>query len=332
MVATNDILDMTSVVGASKAFSNLVQKLPIISKHDVTILITGETGTGKEVIARAIHELGLRKTYPFCVFDCGAVPNDLIENELFGHERGAYTSANMSQSGIIKVCEGGTLFIDEIGNLPLSAQVKLLRLLQCKEYRPIGSPHIHLANVRIIAATNIPLTSLIKSGRFRQDLYYRLNVIPLRIPPLRERIEDIPVLAEYFLRKYCEQLSKNIIGISSDAMLKLTLRYWPGNVRELEHVIERAVVFCTNDYLSSSDIEFDQEMEERHRSLREEKAQLVANFEKNYLESLLSTYNGNVTHAASVAGKNRRAFIYLLRKYNIEPNRFRTIRSTTNEV
>lgn len=332
MHVREELYGIKNLVGSSPSFLRLVKRLPLISSCDATVLITGETGTGKEVFARAIHQLSSRKNNAFLALDCGAIPVDLIENELFGHEQGAYTSATSTQKGILQECENGTLFIDEIDCLSLMAQVKLLRLLQDRQYRPLGSPRIRSANVRIIAATNASLGSLVKGGKFRRDLYYRINVISLKLLPLRERIEDIPILAEYFLKKYSDNLSKNIVKISTDAMLRLKLYSWPGNIRELEHVIERAIVFCNNDYLNSSDIEFDQEVEERHLSLREEKAQLIANFEKNYLESILTAYDGNVTRAALVAGKNRRAFIYLLKKYNIEPGRFRPNQPSTHEV
>lgn len=314
---------MQDLVGVSSAFSQSVKKLSAISRYDVTVLIIGETGTGKEVFARAIHESSPRSPNPFCVLDCGATPLDLIENELFGHERGAYTGAMSTQEGVVRACEGGTLFLDEIDCLPLSGQVKLLRLLQNREYRPLGSSRIYPANIRIVAATNDNLSSLIKSGRFRQDLYYRLSVVSLSLSPLRERVEDIPVLAEHFVKKYAKKFGKNVTEILPEAKLRLQLHRWPGNVRELEHAMERAVVFCNRDAIGGSDIEFEVEPSNESLGLRDAKAQVIARFEQDYLKSLLLAHNGNVTQAALTARKDRRAFHSLLKKHNIDPGRFR---------
>jgi len=316
-------LGLKNLVGASPAFISEIKKIPIIAPLDATVLIRGETGTGKEICARAIHYLSLRSNKPFIPVNCGAMPVDLMENELFGHERGAYTNASASQIGLIQECEGGTLFLDEIDCLPLLAQTKLLRFLQDQEYKPLGSVKICKADVRLIAATNSDLNIAIIEGKFRHDLYYRLNVIPLVLPPLRERREDIPLLARHFLVKYTEKFNKRLEAYSDEALTKLTLYSWPGNVRELEHVIERTVIFAENKIIRAADVLIPESASPRQESLRATKSKFIAHFEQNYLESLLAAHHGNITHAAATAKKNRRAFWQLIRKYHIDVQKFK---------
>ena len=233
------------MIGKSPAFAGQLQKIRFIGNCDSTVLITGETGTGKEMFARAVHDLGPRAGKPFAPVNCGAIPHDLIENELFGHTKGAFTSAVTSENGLVHETEGGTLFLDEIDSLPLSAQVKLLRFLQEKEYRQLGSSKTRYADVRIIAATNLNIEEAVAKGAFRRDLYYRLNIIPLHLPPLRERREDIPLLAEHFIRQYALEQNKVIDDVTPEAVQKLLLDDWPGNIRELQNAMERAVVFSS---------------------------------------------------------------------------------------
>ncbi len=309
------------LVGESQDFIALLQKVPPIAKCDANVLIQGETGTGKEVYARAIHYNSARASKPFVPVNCGAIPAELVENELFGHERGAFTSAVTLQAGLIEEANGGTLFLDEIDCLPPLAQVKLLRFLQEKEYKPLGSTRLRRADVRIIAASNLDLEKAILNGKMRQDLFYRLNVISLTLPPLRERRDDIPLLARFFIARYAAEFNKELTGIAPDALRVLMTYAWPGNVRQLQHVIERATVMAAGSELTMKelDIPISQDCE----SLREAKAKEIAKFEKNYIQGVLSVCNGNITHAAEVAQKNRRALWQLIQKHRIDVSRFK---------
>ncbi len=312
------------LIGESPAFLAAVGKIPLVARCDASILISGETGTGKEVCARAIHHLSPRADCDFIPVNCGAIPVELVENELFGHQRGAFTHAASSQAGLIEAADGGTLFLDEIDSLPLLAQVKLLRFLQEKEYRPLGSNKTRQANIRVITATNINVERAVREGMLRQDLYYRLNMIPIVLPPLRERVEDIPLLAANFLARYAIEFKKPVNGFTSDALKKLALHNWPGNVRELEHVVARAVAMAERPVIKSGDIVITNGSDSiRQGSFREIKAQMIEQFERTYLQSLLTANQGNITKAAVAAQKNRRAFFQLLRKHRIDASHFK---------
>ncbi|HKS39787.1 MAG TPA: sigma-54 dependent transcriptional regulator [Blastocatellia bacterium] len=312
------------LVGQNSSFVAEIGKIPIVARCDATVLISGETGTGKELCARAIHYLSPRAKHAFIPINCGAIPPDLAENELFGHERGAYTGAASSQPGIVEEAHCGTLFLDEIDCLSPLTQVKLLRFLQDKEYRRLGSSKTRRADVRIIAATNTDIEESVRQGRLRQDLYYRLHVIPLALIPLRQRTDDIPLLTGHFLNMYTSALNKRVTDISTAAMSKLALHQWPGNVRELEHVIERAVVMCEGSVLTENDITLSRsQTSASHCSFQEGKARAVSQFERNYIKGLLVTYRGNITRAAKAANKNRRAFWELIRKHRIDVNIFK---------
>jgi len=313
------------VIGQSPVFLDQLRRIPMIAKCDANVLIAGETGTGKELYARAIHYGSTRVGRPFMPVNCGAIPAELVENELFGHERGAYTSATTLQAGLIEEANGGTLFLDEIDCLPVFAQVKLLRFLQEKEYRPLGSTKIRRADVRIIAASNLNLEEAVANGKMRQDLYYRLNIISLILPPLRERREDIPLLARHFLARYSSELDKEVTDFSHEAMHALMVHHWPGNVRELEHVIERAIVLCEGSVLESRDLVISPAVKNgTQQSLQEAKAKEIARFERDYIQGLLSACKGNITRAAQVAKKNRRAFWQLIQKHQIDVAQFKT--------
>jgi two-component system response regulator GlrR len=317
-------LGLNQLVGESPLFMAELEKIPLIARCDSSVLISGETGTGKEMFARAIHYLGPRAGKPFIPVNCGAIPTELIENELFGHTKGAFTSAATAQDGIISEVDGGTLFLDEIDCLSLSAQVKLLRFLQEKEYRQLGSAKTMRADVRVVAATNIDLEEALQRGGFRKDLYYRLNIIPLTLPPLRERNEDTPLLARHFVDQYALEFRKEIDGITPEAMQKMLLYDWPGNVRELQNVIERAVVFSSGRILQKDDINLPQtEASPAVGPLQQAKARVIMEFEKKYIHNLLAVHRGNITHAARTAGKNRRAFWELVRKYQIDVESFK---------
>jgi len=315
---------LKKLVGESPVFIDVIKKIPLVADCDETVLISGETGTGKELCARAIHYLSPRMNYPFVPVNCGAIPLELMENELFGHVRSAFTGASSSQSGLIKEADGGTLFLDDIDCLSLSAQAKLLRFLQEKEYRQLGSTKMCYADVRVITATNIDLEKAMRGGKIRQDLYYRLNVIPLILPPLQDRREDIPLLAHHFLEKYSVEFNKPVRGFAPEAMQKLLLYKWPGNVRELECIVERAVLFSEQAVIRDVDIVL-----QKHsgtiwqESFNEAKAKFIAQFERNYIQTLLRAHQGNITKAAQVAQKNRRAFWQLIRKHQINVQLFK---------
>jgi DNA-binding NtrC family response regulator len=313
-------LGLRQLVGQARAFLEEVAKIPLVARCDANVMISGETGTGKEMCARAVHYLSPRARAPFVPVNCGAIPLDLVENELFGHERGAYTGASTAEGGLIEAGDGGTLFLDEIDCLPLLAQVKLLRFLQEKEYRPLGSARTRKANVRVIVASNVDLEEAVRQGKLRQDLYYRLNVIPLRLPPLRERREDIPVLARHFLAGYAAEFGKEARDFTVEAVGALTLYDWPGNVRELQHVVERAVVLSEGRVVGADALALPCAAAPRPRpeSFKDVKARVVAQFEKSYLLETLLACDGNITKAAQLARKNRRAFWQLIRKHGID--------------
>jgi len=313
------------LVGENQEFLKQIEKIPAIAKCDASVLISGETGTGKELCARAIHYLSPRSREAFIPVNCGAIPADLVENELFGHEQGAFTGARTSRSGLISEADGGTLFLDEVDCLPLLSQVKLLRFLQEKEFRSLGSSRIRKADVRILAATNADCEEAVNSGKFRRDLYYRLNVIPLSLPSLRERGEDILLLARHFLVKHATQLNKEMAGFSSNAIQKLYFHEWPGNVRELDHIIMRAVVLSNQAVIRAADITLaHHETPAISESFRVAKAKIVSEFERKYVRSLLLKSRGNVSAAARLAGKNRRAFWELIRKHHISVKNLRS--------
>ena len=314
-------------VYASEAMGRLAARLATIAGCPANVLILGETGTGKEVCAQAVHYLSARSSRPWVAVNCGALPVELVETELFGHVKGAYTTAHASRSGLVREAEGGTLFLDDVDCLPLAAQAKLLRFLQEGEYRPVGSNTVMRSDVRVIAASNGSLNTLATQGRFRQDLYFRLNVLNLILPTLRERSDDIPVLALHFTQQFSRQFNRVVAALSPSAIRKLFAHHWPGNVRELKHVIERAVLMCNGPILLADDIEIDlgNVAPADEDCFRAAKARVIENFERGYLEKLLAAHGGNVTHAAKAAQKDRRAFFELMRKHLLAPQRFRAI-------
>ena len=310
-----------SLVGESLIFQAQVEKIPLFADVDATVLLQGETGTGKEVFARAIHYSSARKDHAFIPINCAALPDQLFENELFGHAKGAYTSAASEQGGLVLEAEGGTLFLDEVDALNPYAQAKLLRFVQYREYRPLGCSRTKLANVRIIAASNHDLRQAVTERQFREDLFHRLNVLSMVVPPLRERVEDIPLLANRFLQRFRRTDGQGPRRLSDEAIRKLIAYAWPGNVRELESTLQRAVVMCGCATIQAQDIECAGEASKTlclDGSLRAAKTSATMDVERAYLVKTLVTFRGNVTHAAKAAGKERRSFQRLLRKYGID--------------
>ena len=314
---------LAQFVGESQPFVRAIQKIPAIAASNAPVVLLGETGTGKELCAQAIHNLGPRHSGAFVPVECGAVPEHLVENELFGHVRGAFTDAHSDQKGLAAMADRGTLFLDEIDSLPLGAQAKLLRFIQEGTYRALGSQKLIRADVRLIAATNQDLKECVRSGRFRSDLYFRLNVLALQLPPLRERREDIPALANHFLALVEASTGRSRKRFSPAALRMLRNYDWPGNVRELLNVVQRAFAFCSESSilpdhlgLGSSRTEVDTD----GGNFRQARSRVIENFEKRYLEEMLRRHRGNVTHAALEAGKDRRVFGRLMKKYKVDPH------------
>ena len=314
------------LVGRSPPFLRVVQRVAVLAQNEAGILLLGETGTGKEVLAQAIHYSSRRADGPWVAVNCAAIPADLVENEFFGHVRGAYTHAVESRRGLVQEAEGGTLFLDEVDALPLASQAKLLRFLQERQYRSVGASQTRAADVRVIAASNRDMRIEAETGRFRQDLYFRLAVLSLTLPPLRERREDIAALAMHFLAQVNGETGRRIGPPTPEALGRLWAHHWPGNVRELRHVILRAVLLTPHTRLQAEDIDFDDGRcadIAAPMGFREAKAQAVESFERHYLEALLARSGGNISRAAREAHKNRRAFFELLRRRDIDPARYR---------
>ncbi len=319
---------LRALVGDSPAFRQQVARLPVFARYDASVMILGDTGTGKELCAQAIHYLSPRAGGPWVAVNCAAIPTELLESELFGHVRGAYTNAHASRAGLVREAEGGTLFLDEIDSLPVGAQGKLLRFLQEKEYRAVGSSTVAHADVRIIAASSRRLEQLRAGSGFRQDLLYRLNVLTLHMPALRERRTDIVALALHFLRGAAKQWQKSAPSPTAAALQKLVAHDWPGNVRELKNVVERSVLMCTGGVLGPAEIDLGGTPESvvgavEAESFRTAKQRVVESFERAFIQQLLACSGGNVTRAARAAKKNRRAFFELMRKYGIASDDFR---------
>jgi len=321
-----------SFIGKSKAMQKVFQRIMQVAPTSSSVLITGESGTGKELVARAIHNNSPRKEEPFVAIDCNSLPENLLESELFGHVKGSFTGATQSKPGLFSVASGGSLFLDEIANLSMATQAKLLRVLQQREVTPIGGTKTTPIDIRLIAATNRSLDKLVDAGTFRDDLYFRLNIIPIGLPPLRERSGDIPLLIGYFLKKFSEEVGREIKGLSADAHLALRDYPFPGNVRELENIIERAVVLTQGNTIQRDNLELPtpdevesvlsdivtpvntDELKEVKRKARE---QAVEPVEKAFVYAALERNDWNVTRAAEETGMQRPNFQALLKKLGI---------------
>ncbi len=319
-----------NIVGKSKKMQEIYRLIAKVAPTDSTVLIYGQSGTGKELIARAVHFNSPRREKQFVPVDCAVLSENLLESELFGHVRGSFTGAITTKPGLFEVADGGTVFLDEVGNISLSIQAKLLRVLQGREFTPVGGTKVKKVDIRLIAASNKNLEKMIKEGTFREDLYYRLNIVPVYLPTLRERQEDIPLLAVHFLKKYAEEMGKTIKGFTPEAMERLLRYAWPGNVRELENVIERSVVMVDGETVLPEHLvlpkeqELDEveiqtpltseELKELKKHLRE---RAVEDVEKAFVRTALERNNWNVTRASEEVGMLRPNFQALMRKYNI---------------
>lgn len=324
-----------NIVGQSVAMRETFAVIERVGRTELTVMVTGETGSGKELVSRAIHNRSPRKGGPFVVFDCGAVARNLIESELFGHERGAFTGAVSSRAGVFEQANGGTIFLDELGELPLELQPALLRVLEQREVRRVGDRRVRSVDVRVVAATNRNLQTLVKDGKFREDLYYRLAVVEIALPPVRERIEDLPMLIEHLLRS--TSFDHSVRGVTPDVFELLTSYQWPGNVRELRNTLLRAIPFCEGDLIDMQALP-EALRDERpppivvdpgatglgglplpdgELSLKEAKDRLIDAFERRYLEDLLERCEGNLSKAARDAGVDRKTIARMLKRHGI---------------
>lgn len=330
-----DDVSYEGIIGRSRKIQEVFDIIDSIAPTTSTVLIMGESGTGKELVARAIHVRSHRNMKPFIVINCAAIPIHLLESELFGHAKGSFTGAIADKKGLFEEGDGGTVFLDEIGEMPPALQVKLLRVLQEGEVRPVGDNISRHVDVRLIAATNRDLTAMVREGTFREDLYYRINVIGIPLPPLRDRQDDIPLLAFHFLQKYSARMKKKIDKISVDALQALQNYSWVGNVRELENAIERAVVLAGSDSITAQDLpakilseSFYLMGEESGAdiakfSYQEAKSRALASFNRAYISGLLKESHGNISFASERAGMDRSNFKKLIRRYEIDMAEFR---------
>ena len=321
------------IVGKSAAMQEVFKKIGLVSASHATVLVTGESGTGKELVARAIYQNGGRREKPFLAINCAAIPEDLLESELFGHEKGSFTSAIAQRIGKFEQCDGGTLFLDEVGDLPTTVQTKLLRVLQEGEFQRVGGNQTIRVDVRLIAATNKDLALLIEAKQFREDLYYRLNVLRIHMPPLRERKEDIPLLVKYFLNRFAAKARGRARQISEAALHLLTDYSWPGNVRELENIVQRATVHAAGDVILPKDIEWHSRASETKeeapslesaldalfdQALTDSQYRLMANVERYMIARALSKTGGNQVQAAKILGITRATLRKRIEKYKIK--------------
>jgi len=311
------------IIGGAGWIKGLYERISMVAPTDVTVAIYGESGTGKELVARTIHNLSQRYESPFVVVNCAAIPESLLEDELFGHVKGAFTDATKDREGLFSAADGGTLFLDEIGEMPLALQVKILRVLQSQEFRRIGDDRDTRVDVRLITATNRDLEQAVAAGVFRQDLYYRINVFPMALPPLRERREDVALLAHHFLLKHRTKVGKRIEGFTPAALAKLTAYDFPGNVRELENKVHHALVLAQGDSIEPHDIQLSGGLPtpvlgyDLSRPFRELKREVVEAFESEYVRALLRAHHGNLAAASRQAGMDRKNLWAFARKYRI---------------
>ncbi|MBX3452867.1 MAG: sigma-54-dependent Fis family transcriptional regulator [Planctomycetaceae bacterium] len=325
---------MPGFIGGSEGMQKVFDTIRQVAKTDVDVLILGETGTGKELVARSVHQESRRAEQPFVAVDCGAIPENLMESEFFGHERGAFTGADKKRTGLIQFADGGTLFLDEIGELPLLLQSKLLRVLQERVLRLVGGREEVPVDVRIVAATSRNLDEMIREKRFREDLYYRINVVRLELPPLRKRGDDIGLLIEYFAARFSREMGKPVVGVSPEAYQVLREYHWPGNVRELQNVMRRGIALCQTSLIRLEDLPdelvaqagahiHDESDAGRRRGFFAERDHHMAVFEKQYLSELLKRHHGNVKAAAMEADVPRGTLYRLIKNHGLESADYR---------
>ena len=307
--------EIPQIVAESPAMKSILKLVERIGPADANVLITGENGTGKEVITRVLHSISSRRAKPLVSLNAGALAEGVFESELFGHVRGAFTDAKSDRVGRFELADGGTLFLDEIGNVPLNLQAKLLRVIETGEFERVGSSKTQKVNVRLLSATNADLHAEVAQGRFRQDLLFRLNTVEIRLPPLRDRIEDIPVLAEHFLRLHRERYRRPIIGFTPEALAALRHHLWPGNVRELDHVIERAVLMSAGNIVTAFDLALEATPDARFSSRLEEMS--LEDAERLLIKKALARFEGNANRAAEALGLSRSALYRRLQKYGL---------------
>jgi DNA-binding NtrC family response regulator len=327
--------DGRRMIYRSPVFGRLVEDLQRAAKTDTTVLVIGESGTGKELLAHFLHDHSERAGRPFIPLDCTTIPESLVETELFGHVKGAFTGANRNKPGLFQVAEGGTLFLDEIGELPLSFQPKLLRALQERKVRPVGANEVQAVDVRLVCATNRDLQEDVAAGRFRADLFYRLDVVRMTVPPLRQRVEDVPLLAEHFRAEFVAKNPNCIVeGFDPDTLEALAAYNWPGNVRQLANSVERACALGASSTIRVDDLTdevagrdtglcADEKPDISKETFQEMKTRRVAAMESTYLEELLRTHDGNVTRSAEASGMTRSAFQKLMQRYGIKSSNYR---------
>jgi DNA-binding NtrC family response regulator len=315
------------IVGKSKQMKTLFKLIEAVAPLDSTVLISGETGTGKELIAKTIHYNSPRASGHIVTVDCGALTETLLESELFGHKKGAFTGAQSNKRGLFEQADGGTIFLDEISNASQAVQQKLLRLIEEKSFQRLGDESVIKVDVRIIAATNEDLIQLVQKGKFRQDLFYRLNVIPMYLPPLRERKEDIPILARYFLNFYSQQMGRDFMELHNEAITQLISHSWPGNVRELSNVIERTAILTSGNIIRKvfiTEIRSDKStISFAHPSLETPLKDQIVELERNYLKLAMERYNGRVNKVVHCSGINMRTLFRKLRRYNLDKKDYR---------
>lgn len=322
-----------NLIGQSNSFTRMLRRIERVAQCDATVLLEGETGTGKEVAARGIHDLGVRHGFPFVPVNCGAIPDNLVENELFGHVKWAFTDAKNTQLGLVDHADGGTLFLDEVECLSPKGQVVLLRFLQDHAYRPLGGQQQRHANVRTIAASNRDLAQMASNGEFRKDLFYRLTVLSVSMPPLRERGTDAVLLAEHFIRRFAYQYGTERLKLDDESVSNLLGYEWPGNVRELENLIHREFLLAEGSHIRArlpARSDLDEEPAKTlhqplfHLGYNRAKAVVLAEFERQFLTRALAETGGNVSAAARLVGKERRAFGKLLKKHGIDRRRYQS--------
>ena len=320
------------LVGKSPAMQKVFGTLQMVSQTEMTVLITGESGTGKELAARAVHSLSPRSAGPFVTVNCPTLPESILESELFGYRKGAFTHATQNKTGLFQEANGGSIFLDEIGDISPIIQTKLLRVLQEKEIKPLGDTKTIKVDTRIIASTNQDLAMKIESGDFREDVYYRLNVLPVEMPSLRERVEDIPLIANFLVEKHCTEINKPLKQISAPLMDQLMKHKWAGNIRELENAILRGILFAAGDEIQSDDINLPNvsarslpglDVDPTHASYKDAKERVLSAFNHRYIGNLLKLYKGNVTQTADKCGMKRQALQQIIRRYQIKTNDYR---------